>query len=200
MYAVPEVVALHRIKICESSGGMAALTRIEQLTYYVSVFPYFWVLATPVVGAVFGLYLYVALNIFGCHYNEAFSALRIASYKNFLRLHFTPEGDLEVFAFGIDKMPRKWCRDPKWSGGIHMTQENIKPSYEWSVPSYWRPLITKVDNMLRLDFENPKLDGKFNTSDRSNVHLIDHIVLRKPVPSSYASSSSSSSEDSDSDI
>lgn len=83
---------------------------MEQWTYYVSVLPYFWVLATPVVGAVFGLYLYVALNVFECHYNEAFSALRISSYKNFVRLHITPTGDLEVFAFGIDKMPRKWCR------------------------------------------------------------------------------------------
>lgn len=95
-------------QICES--GFETLSRMEQWTYYVSVLPYFWVLATPVVGAVFGLYLYVALNVFECHYNEAFSALRISSYKNFLRLHIQPNGDLEVFAFGIDKMPRKWCR------------------------------------------------------------------------------------------
>jgi hypothetical protein len=102
------VVALHRNKICAS--GFESLGRMELWTYYASVFPYFWVLATPVVSFVFGTYLYLSLNMFGCHYNEAFSSLRIASYKNFLRLHFDKEGRLEVFAFGVDKMPRKWCR------------------------------------------------------------------------------------------
>ena len=68
------------------------------------------VLATPVVSFVFGTYLYLSLNMFGCHYNEAFSSLRIASYKNFLRLHFDKDGRLEVFAFGVDKMPHRWCR------------------------------------------------------------------------------------------
>jgi hypothetical protein len=62
------------------------------------------------VGLIFGAYLYVALNILGCHYNESFSALRISSYKNFLRMHFHPNGDLEILALGIDKMPQKWCR------------------------------------------------------------------------------------------
>lgn len=187
-----------------------------------SVLPYFWVLATPVVGAVFGAYLYVSLNVFECHYNEAFSALRISSYKNFLRLHVQPNGDLEVFAFGIDKMPRKWCRyvvvyeksstvvvarwrwfimtvrltqtrplhssDPNWSGGTHMTPENQRPSHEWRFPSYWKPVVTTVDSMLRLDFENPSLDAKFNTTDRSNVQLVDRVLVRKrcipPPPAS----------------
>uniref|UniRef100_K3WH55 Uncharacterized protein n=1 Tax=Globisporangium ultimum (strain ATCC 200006 / CBS 805.95 / DAOM BR144) TaxID=431595 RepID=K3WH55_GLOUD len=189
IFDVPEVIAIHRIKICES--GFATLSRTEQWTYYVSVFPYFWVLATPVVGAVFGLYLYIALNVFECHYNEAFSSLRISSYKNFLRLHFQPNGDLEVFAFGIDKMPRKWCRDPNWSGGTHMTPENQLPSHQWRLPSYWKPVVTKVDSMLRFDFENPSFDIKFNTTDRSNVHLIDRVLIQKRRPSSEQEESES---------
>lgn len=79
-------------------------------TYYVSVFPYFWVLATPAAGVVFGSYLYVALNAFEAHYNEAFSSLRIASYKHFVRLHVREDGQLELFVLGVDKMPRKWIR------------------------------------------------------------------------------------------
>ncbi|KAG3116671.1 hypothetical protein PI124_g5888 [Phytophthora idaei] len=181
IFDVPEVVALHRNKICAS--GFESLGRTELWTYYASVFPYFWVLATPVVSFVFGTYLYLSLNILGCHYNEAFSSLRIASYKNFLRLHFDKEGRLEVFAFGVDKMPRRWCRDPKWSGGNgpRASLERNLPSFKWTRPSYWKPLVTKVDNMLRLDFENPSLDAKFNTTDRSNVHLIDRVLIRKPA-------------------
>ncbi|KAE8892553.1 hypothetical protein PF006_g5056 [Phytophthora fragariae] len=181
IFDVPEVVALHRNKICAS--GFDSLGRMELWTYYASVFPYFWVLATPVVSFVFGTYLYLSLNMFGCHYNEAFSSLRIASYKNFLRLHFDKEGRLEIFAFGVDKMPRRWCRDPKWSGGNgpRASLERNLPSFKWTRPSYWKPLVTKVDNMLRMDFENPSLDAKFNTTDRSNVHLIDRVLVRKPA-------------------
>jgi hypothetical protein len=90
--------------------GLGALSRVELWQYYLSLAPYFFVLATPVVGVVFGAYLYVSLNVFGRHYNEAFSALRIASYKNFVRLRLHANGDLELFAFGVDKMPGKWVR------------------------------------------------------------------------------------------
>lgn len=33
--------------------------------------------------------------------------------------------------------------------------------------------------MLRLDFENPSLDRKLNLSDRSNVRLIDRVLIPK---------------------
>lgn len=105
---MPEVVALYRQRIC--SGGADSLGRTELWTYYVSVFPYFWVLATPTVSAVFGSYLYVALNAFAAHYNEAFSSLRIASYKHFIRIHVREDGQLELFVLGVDKMPRRWIR------------------------------------------------------------------------------------------
>nr|CCA25522.1 conserved hypothetical protein [Albugo laibachii Nc14] len=176
-FDIPEVVAIHRSKIC--SSGFEALTRFEMWTYYLSVFPYFFVLAAPVVGFVFGLYLYLSLNLWGVHYNEAFSALRISSYKNFLRLHIQPNGDLIVHAIGIDKMPRKWGRDPAWSGGRNHPEQH-KPSYEWSSPSYWKPVSTRVSNMLRIDFENRRFDGKFDISDRSNANLIDRVLIKKP--------------------
>lgn len=43
-------------------------------------------------------------------------------------------------------------------------------------------MVTTVDNMLRLDFENPSLDRKLNLSDRSNVRLIDRVLIpKRPV-------------------
>lgn len=63
-----------------------------------------------------------------------------------------------------------------------MTHENQLPSHQWRFPSYWKPVVTKVDSMLRLDFENPLFDTKFNTTDRSNVQLIDRVLLPKHRP------------------
>ena len=39
-----------------------------------------------IISTVMGLYLLACLTIAGRHWNEAFSALRIRNYKNFLRL------------------------------------------------------------------------------------------------------------------
>jgi hypothetical protein len=55
-----------------------------------------------------GIYLYVSLNGFGRHRNEAFSALRIADFKNFLRMRIDPEGRLHIFPIGIERVPRRW--------------------------------------------------------------------------------------------
>ena len=65
---------------------------------------YYWVLATPAVGFLFGCYLYVAVNVFHCHYDEAFSALRIPHYKGFSRLQLTKDGDLVIYALAMDRV------------------------------------------------------------------------------------------------
>ncbi|MFL5344911.1 MAG: hypothetical protein ACJ8AT_08955 [Hyalangium sp.] len=68
---------------------------------------------------IMGLYLLVSLNGFGTHANEAFSSLSIPDWKNFLRLHITPDGHLWLFPIGIRRVPRAWkpgetAREPEW--------------------------------------------------------------------------------------
>lgn len=63
-----------------------------------------------VVGAilpplVFGCYLMVALFFFKAHWNEAFSSLRIADYKGFLRLHVSSDGGAVIYPVGLDRVP-----------------------------------------------------------------------------------------------
>lgn len=70
-----------------------------------------------VVGpAIMGLYLLVSLNVFGRHANEAFSALSISDYKNFLRLAIEPDGTLTIYPIGLRKVPRKWKENPQRGG------------------------------------------------------------------------------------
>lgn len=52
-----------------------------------------------------GLYLLISLNVFGVHWNEAFSSLRIEDYKNFLRLHIAPDGALTIYPVGLKHVP-----------------------------------------------------------------------------------------------
>jgi hypothetical protein len=55
-------------------------------------------------GSLWGFY-WVLTGIFGrMHSEEAFAALRIKNYKNFLRLKFEPDR-LTIYPLGVDKMP-----------------------------------------------------------------------------------------------
>ena len=57
---------------------------------------------------IMGVYLFISLNLFSRHHNEAFSALKIADYKNFIRLKIEANGDLIVFPIGIRRVVKKW--------------------------------------------------------------------------------------------
>ncbi len=68
-------------------------------------------------GAVMGLYLAISC-LFGGHGNEAFSAMRLTSYKNFLRLHIKQDGSLTVYPIGVRRSVRKWKFDPGGSADL----------------------------------------------------------------------------------
>lgn len=57
---------------------------------------------------IMGLYLLISLNVFGRHHNEAFSALKIQDYKNFLRFKIDKDGDLTIYPVGVKKVIRSW--------------------------------------------------------------------------------------------
>jgi Calcineurin-like phosphoesterase len=64
-----------------------------------------------------GLYLWISLNVFREHTTEAFSSLRIQDWKGFLRMHLCANGDLEVFFFGIRRVPRAWRKKTQGMSG-----------------------------------------------------------------------------------
>ena len=65
-------------------------------------------------GSLWGLY-WVVTGIFGrMHSEQAFAALRIKNYKNFLRLKFEPD-KLTIYPLGIDRVPGPdgWLNAPR---------------------------------------------------------------------------------------
>ena len=75
-----------------------------------------WAIGSGIMGA----YLLLSLNIFGQHANEAFSALRIEDYKNFLRLHLDERGQLTIYPIGIEKVPRRWASSHQGGGSRYV--------------------------------------------------------------------------------
>ena len=64
-------------------------------------------LGGAIVGPILlGLFLMIGANLFGAYTDEAFSALRIQDFKHFLRFRIRPGGALDIYAIGIDRVPR----------------------------------------------------------------------------------------------
>jgi hypothetical protein len=63
-----------------------------------------------------GWYLLAALNIFGVHHNEAFSAIKSKDYKNFLRFRIDSDGTLTIFPIGIERAVKDWTNGKKEAG------------------------------------------------------------------------------------
>ncbi|KAI7737497.1 hypothetical protein M8C21_020982, partial [Ambrosia artemisiifolia] len=135
-FDVPEVMVVTRTNICKN--GMASLSRGSAILYYASVFPYFWVLSTPVASLVFGMYLYICINWLHLHFDEAFSSLRNPDYKSFTRLHIKEDGNLEVFTLAVDKVPKEWNVDSAWN---NETEQQHQFSHQRFHPSKWSAIL-----------------------------------------------------------
>jgi len=59
---------------------------------------------------VMGFYLWMSVNVFLAHSNEAFGSLALPDWKNFLRMRIGPDGELTLYPIGVERVPRKWKR------------------------------------------------------------------------------------------
>ncbi|CAN5620219.1 hypothetical protein BH20ACI4_BH20ACI4_27550 [soil metagenome] len=81
-----------------------------------------------IIGSVImGLYLFISLHFFKRHDNEAFSAMKVEDYKNFLRLHIDSDGSLTIYPFKIEKVAKEWNCETKNKKQICTPKEEIKP-------------------------------------------------------------------------
>jgi hypothetical protein len=70
-------------------------------------------------ATILGLNFLICLSVFGRHWNEAFSALRIEDYKCFLRLRFCADGSLNIYPIGLMSVPQDDKTDPPQNPPLH---------------------------------------------------------------------------------
>jgi hypothetical protein len=125
------------------SGGrgldFASVTQL--LTASALIFAGGWVIGSMIMG----LYLFVSLNVFGRHHNDAFSAIKIADYKNFLRLTIEENGDLVIYPIGIKKVIKRWKKGDRTRGESEFVPQSIK---EENVPFLIEPPIRFMPSAL----------------------------------------------------
>ena len=74
------------------------------------------------------------------HGNEAFSAQRLTSYKNFLRIHIDEMGVLRIYPIGVDRATTRWKLDP-----------DAGPSEPWLSPDGAPPKAHLIEDPIVID-------------------------------------------------
>ena len=57
----------------------------------------------------------------------------------FVKLHIEENGELEVFAIGLQKVPIKWVKDPNFVDRHARRRKTFDPSWSLNHPSKWIP-------------------------------------------------------------
>jgi hypothetical protein len=108
--------------------------------YVTGVTLYYIFIAVPLAGTIFGTWLAISLNVFRSMCDLAFSSLQIQHYKNFVKLHITVDGQLEIFAIGLRKVPTSWVKDAFFEDDhAEEKKESVLPSWMLQHPSRWIP-------------------------------------------------------------
>ena len=151
--------------------------------YWLLRMAWYWCLACPVVSFVFSLYLWLSVRYLGIHWNEGFSSLQHTGYKNFVRLRVRSDGDLELFAVGVDKCPSRWVLD-----GNHVQEAEEaeaeaeaqavgaggggpeRPAYRWRNPSRW------IEQRSAREARRRRRRG---LTAELQARVVDHFLVRK---------------------
>jgi len=173
LFDLPSLVAQNHHEMCSQlcingkeclfSHDSTIFQRISRkifAPYVTGVTLYYIFIAVPLAGTIFGTWLAISLNVFKSMCDLAFSSLQIQHYKNFVKLHVNKDGELEVYAIGMRKVPTSWVKDPFFEGDCSQQKNlSVQPSWTFQCPSKWIPA---------------------NSQNKAfNPHVIDHCTIPK---------------------
>lgn len=117
---------------------------------------------------IMGVYLFVSLNVFSRHHNEAFSALKIADYKNFLRLKIEENGDLVIFPIGINRVAKGWKKNNDLTQKPKIVPDDSKATRPELIEE---PIVFKKNEFLPLQIQTDPnvLERKVAADERSKI-------------------------------
>lgn len=123
---------------------------------------------------IMGVYLFISLNIFGRHHNEAFSSLKIADYKNFLRLKIESNGDLVIFPVAVRRVCKNWKDNTQLENDPRIIPDDEKATQpeliEQPIIVKREPKFSKAETDLgKITDEEIVSDPRIKTLDESDL-------------------------------
>lgn len=101
-------------------------------------------------GLIWGLYLTFVCYRWGAYANDAFAAMKLDSYKHFLRLKIEDD-KLTIYPVGIDKSPERkdWDVNKNYQNG-NQNEPFIVPNKELGQHLIEKPVVIDLNNILPL--------------------------------------------------
>lgn len=114
-------------KVFGTAIGPAAAAIADNWLWYTAVLVLFMIVGGFVGATIYGLNLLITCLCLKMNSNDAFSAMRLDCFKNFLRIHIKGN-DVRIYPVGLDRVPRRkdWVRNQK-------AKEN-DPEQPWFLP------------------------------------------------------------------
>src|SRR5262249_5637867 len=96
-------------------------------------------------GALFGLYLYASSRWWNQNHNDAYSAMRLDSYRNFLRMRIRDD-EVTIYPVGLDRVPRRreWRANTTGRGSPPPVYVPVSPLAPRLIEG---PIVVKSPNM-----------------------------------------------------
>jgi hypothetical protein len=129
-YGLPIIVNIAAALGHPMSGG--AMTVTSNWFWLATMLVLFVVMGGLVGATIYGFNLLVTCLCFGMNSNDAFSSMRLDSYKNFLRLHIKGN-EVTIYPVGLDAVPKRgdWIKNPNAADN--------NPNEPWFLPK--QPLV-----------------------------------------------------------
>ena len=75
---------------------------------------------------IFGLWLWFSGCFLGVNSNEGFSSLGNPHFKNFLRIHISPEGDVAIYPVGIKNTVSTWKQEGEGENLMFSSADSVQ--------------------------------------------------------------------------
>ena len=136
--------------------GLDFSSIVQLLTASALIFCGGWIVGSIIMG----LYLFVSLNVFGRHHNDAFSALRIADYKNFLRFTIESNADLVIYPVGVKRVIKNWNFYNGENGELQITPKRTQSENE--------PFL--IEEPIRISKTTVRVEDRNSTPNASSAN------------------------------
>lgn len=128
--------------------------RMNSIWQYAALIPELIIAGGGVGGLIFGVYLSLSCSFGNMNHNDAFSAIRLDQFRNFLRIHIHGE-QVEIFPIGVDRVPtrRSWQDNPQHKS--KPTASRFVPDTPIQLRLIEGPIIIRTEKVKPLEGAKP---------------------------------------------
>ncbi|RNF03187.1 hypothetical protein TraAM80_05921 [Trypanosoma rangeli] len=157
----------HHVSMNVTGTFSPSTDRLHIFLYYLHLLLIYWLLATPLISFVIGMFLFVSVQLFGFMYDAAYSSFQIEDYKHFIRFNIDNQRRLHGYVVAERRVPKVWKRDVKHVDEFLSPEKRHLPPHLRERPSRWQPVQS---------------DG-----EESVAEVLEHFVVKPHRLSGHAS-------------